>query len=164
MNTKDFRIFILLLLCLVLTLQGFTQKEGRLEIRNYTFKNEKNKPVSLHDFKGKVVILDFWASWCQSCIYSFPTTTEVIRKLEGKGVILLTINTDKQRSKWTKALRKHQIPGIALYAKKNHPILSALAIQQLPRYIILDKNGRVYEYMAKSPNEEKENILTLLKE
>ena len=143
----------------------FSQTEGRLEIRNYAFKTDKNKTVKLQDFKGKVVIVDFWASWCQSCIYSFPTTTEVMRKLEGKPVVLLTINTDKQKGKWKSALRKYKVPGISLYAPPHkHPALNALAVQQLPRYMLIDKKGRVYQYQSKSPYEEMKAIEMLIAE
>ncbi len=158
------KFFLLFIMILAGVLTCKSQTEGRLEIRNYAFKNSNNQTVRLQDFKGKVVIIDFWASWCQSCIYSFPTTTEVMRKFEGKPVVLLTINTDKQKGKWKSALRKYKVPGISLYASKKHPILNALAVQQLPRYMILDKKGLVYQYQSKSPYEETKTIELLISE
>lgn len=153
----------LFFLCLFLFYQSnFAQ--GRLEIRNYSFKNTKNKTVKLSDFKGKVVIMDFWASWCQPCVKSFPTTTEVLREFEGKDLVFLTINTDKEKRKWKPALKDYHPPGIALYAKKKNPILRALAVEHLPRYVILDKKGLVYFYEASSPYESKAVIRQLLKE
>lgn len=138
--------------------------QSRMEIRDYTFKDMRNKNVHLKDYKGKVVVLDFWASWCQPCLVSFPTTTAVMQEFEGQNVVLLTIGTDKGKRHWKQAVNKHKPPGIALYAKPKHPALTALAVQYLPRYVILDKKGQVYSHEAASPYEEKEAIRKLLAE
>lgn len=153
-----------LFLVFICLLSNLSLAQGRLEIRNYSFKDTHNKTVKLGDFKGKVVILDFWASWCQPCVKSFPTTKEVMREFEGQEVVFITINTDKEKYKWKPALKQYKPPGIALYAKKKNPILRALAVEHLPRYVILDKKGLVYQYEAKSPYEERLAIRRLLKE
>lgn len=136
----------------------------RLSINDYVFKDDHNRKVHLSDFKGKVVILDCWASWCQPCIASFPTTESILQKNEGQPLVLVTINVDKNKSQWKPALRKYHVPGIHLYAKSKHPIHKALGIQQLPRYIILDKKGKIYSLTAKSPYEEQEAIQILMNE
>lgn len=160
------KYFLLLFMLYLGNIVAFAQNSqaGRLEIRDYVFKDEYNRRVHLSDFKGKVVILDFWASWCQPCIASFPTTKGVLRVREGQPLVLVTVNVDKQKILWKPAVRKHNVPGVHLYAKQKHPAYRALAIKQLPRYVILDKKGRVYQYDAKSPYEEQAAIDMLLKE
>ncbi len=155
-------LLVVFLSCISLSAQN--SQAGRLEIRDYVFKDEYHRRVHLSDFKGKVVILDFWASWCQPCIASFPTTKGILRVREGQPLVLVTVNVDKQKFLWKPAVKKHNVPGIHLYAKQKHPAYRALAIKHLPRYVILDKKGRVYLYDAKSPYEEQAVIDMLLKE
>lgn len=145
---------------------SFVQAQDvRLSINDYRFKAQKGK-VKLSDFKGKVVVLDFWASWCQSCIVSFPTTKGVLENhfYGEKNLVFINVNTDKKRRIWKAALRKHHPPGIAVYANSKHPSLSQLGLTHLPRYVIIDKKGKVYEHEARSPYEEKATIEKLLKE
>jgi len=153
-------IFLLLIISDVIFAQ-----DTRLSIRDYSFKTTKGK-IKLSNFKGKVVVLDFWASWCQPCIVSFPTTKGVLENhfYGEKNLIFINVNTDKKKRIWKTALREHKPPGIAAYANSKHPSLAQLGITHLPRYVIIDKKGNVYEHDARSPYEEKIAIAKLLKE
>jgi len=81
----------------VLTLKKTTQeiktKFGTIRARNFTLKNIFGQSVSLSSLKGKVVVLDFWATWCTPCIAAFPTLQETVNKYKNdKGVTFLLID------------------------------------------------------------------------
>lgn len=65
----------------------------------FTATDKNGKPVSLADFKGKVVVVDFWASWCPPCRASMPHNQEVAKKLQGEGlpVVLLAVDNSEKR-------------------------------------------------------------------
>ncbi|MFN0202755.1 MAG: TlpA family protein disulfide reductase [Bacteroidia bacterium] len=155
-------------ICFLFTQIGFAQIDNTLQrtlIENYRFQDANGKKVRLSDFKGKVVVLDFWASWCQSCIVSFPTNQNIMQgEFYDKPVVLLTINVDANKSAFKKAVKQHKPPGIVVYAKPKHKIKKKLAVTFLPRYALIDKKGKLYSPKTRSLYEEKQTVRDLMKE
>ena len=73
-----------------------------------------HKPVKLSDFRGKVLVLDFWATWCGPCQASMPHTQEVSEKYKDQGVVVLGVCTEDKRDKYEAWVQKNQskYPGI----------------------------------------------------
>lgn len=124
--------------------------KGMPLVPNFTLTNEKGESVSLSDYSDKVVILNFWASWCPPCKAEMPEFNEMNAELKGsKDVVLLTINmTDGQRETKEKALK---------YLKDNNYNLNVLfdvdgiaagifGIESIPTTAIIDKEGYLHAY------------------
>lgn len=62
---------------------------------DFTLLNLDGEPVTLYDYRGQIIVLDFWATWCSPCIKSFPHLHEVIDRNESQGVVLLIVSLDK---------------------------------------------------------------------
>jgi thiol-disulfide isomerase/thioredoxin len=74
---------------------------------NPTFTSLDNNTNHLHDFKGKVIILNFWATWCAPCVVEFPSLLE-LAALREEDIVLIALSVDAQRSSINPFLQKHQ--------------------------------------------------------
>ena len=118
--------------------------------------------ISLKDFKNKVVILDFWATWCAPCIASFPAFQKVIDKYkEDKDVIFLFINLDSNGND-----RRLEISDFLIERKYNFEVLldskgtiaQSYSVTSLPTKIVVNKKGRINFRNSGSKKDEQEMI------
>jgi thiol-disulfide isomerase/thioredoxin len=79
------------------------------EAYNFTATNEKGNTVSLHDFSGKYVLLDFWASWCKPCRAAIPHLKELYNQYHSKGFDIISVSIDEDSSAWVNAIRQENI-------------------------------------------------------
>lgn len=105
----------------------------------------KGKMVTLDGFKGKVVFVDFWASWCGPCKQEFPEINRFISKYNDKDVVVLAVNVDKQRSHAEEFLAK--IPDlsgkITVVLDPDSKVVSLYNARMMPTSFIIDKAGVV---------------------
>lgn len=116
---------------------------------NFTLKDENGKQVSLSDFKGKVVLLDFWGVHCGPCIYNLQNEIpEVHKKYKGKNMVFISICVEDTESSWKDAIKSYKIVGINLFAKDwtQNPVCRAFKIGAIPHYILIDKKGNFADY------------------
>lgn len=120
-------------------------------------KDKDNKPVKLSDFKGKVVYLDFWASWCSPCRYQMKNGAPGLHAkfADNKDVVFLYVSLDTDSAKWKGAIAEDKIEGLHLLAEGEYEskIAKVFNIHGIPRYVILDKEGRIFDNDAPRPSE-----------
>ena len=108
------------------------------------------KPVKVSDFKGKVVILDFWATWCGPCINSMPHTQEVAAQYKDQGVVVLASCTSDARDKfdaWVKA-NQEKYPDMLfshdpLERSDDRASRKLYGVGGIPQQFIIDREGKV---------------------
>ena len=120
---------------------------------DFTLNDINGKPVKLSDYKGKVIYLDFWASWCTPCIYKMKNSQIWKSQYESKGVVFLYISLDEDQYKWKNFLRANNFLGIHVVAGEKGAYKSTIAkkykVKKLPSMFLLDKDGKVYYNSAK---------------
>jgi thiol-disulfide isomerase/thioredoxin len=112
----------------------------------FILKNDKGQSVSLTDFKGKVVYIDFWGIGCGPCIYDIEKHIPGLhKKYKDKEVVFINICVDAKESEWKEALSKYKLDGINLIAEgwTDHPVCKAYNISGIPHYVLVDKNGKI---------------------
>ena len=164
------KLLVIFLLCLPLL--SWAVKEGKVKVLKkgdlcpeFVFKDMEGKEVSLEQFKGKYVVIDVWASWCQPCKREFPYLKELEEKYKDKNVVFVSISCDAQEQRWRFELGFLQERlKLQWWIAGNKEFMSVFEIAALPRMILLDKKGRVAELGLPKPSDTKfEKMLEKLK-
>lgn len=114
-------------------------------VQDGKLQDQKGKPVSLSAYtgKGKVVLLDFWASWCAPCKKEFPNLKNLYAQYKDKGLEIVAVSIDEDRNEWQKAIQENQLPWIQLVDDAEGTVATAFGVQSIPYTLLLDKNGNV---------------------
>lgn len=134
----------------------------------FTYPDIKGNMISLDSFRGKVVYVDVWTTWCGPCKYEFPFQKKLEAELKGKDIVFVNISVDydKDKQAWEEMVEEKGLGGYQLFAKgpwEEKKIVQDYAIVGVPCYIIIDKEGKLVEVNASRPSnpETKEKLLKL---
>ena len=103
-----------------------------------SFKLEGKLPDAL---KGKIIVVDFWASWCAPCAKSFPVLDELQKKYADR-VVVLAVNVDEKKSKMDAFLEKHAV-SFTIVRDAEQKLVAAVEPATMPTSFILDATGKV---------------------
>lgn len=118
----------------------------------FTLKDNKGKAISLSDYKGKHLLIDFWAYWCGPCIKGFPELKEIRKSYPEDKLSILSISTDKDYDKWIEAVEKHKLPWTQVIdeTKLGTDIGSKYAVVSIPHLVLISPEGEIiyiHEYV-----------------
>ena len=121
---------------------------------DFTYPGVDGKEVSLSDFKGKVVLIDVWATWCAPCRGEIPHLKKLEKEMEGTDVVFLGVSLDEARNKqkWLDFIEKEKLGGIQLFANGWSKITKDYRINGIPRFIVIDRKGNVVSFDAPRPS------------
>ncbi len=94
------------------------------------------------DLKGKVVLVDFWASWCAPCKASFPAMAELHQRFAGRGLVILAISVDQDGKAYARFLDKNH-PPFATVRDLDQKLVAAFGAQTMPTSFLVDRQGVV---------------------
>lgn len=113
---------------------------------DFSLKDLDGKDVSLNDFRGKWVVLDFWGSWCIWCVRGIPEMKEVYKELSPK-VEFIGIDCGDTPEVWKNAVKQYELPWVNVYNPEDGPILTHYEIQGFPTKVIINPEGFIYDYV-----------------
>ena len=133
----------LIAICLTLALAGFAQSNSAEKIPQVSLKDLKGKTVRLSDFKGKVVVLDFWATWCAPCLSEIPELIKWQKEYENQGLQIVGIAyPPTNRAKVRSFARRNKINYPILFgSKKTRELFDSE--DTMPLTVIIDKDGSI---------------------
>lgn len=119
--------------------------------------SNKGKWVDIKDFRGKVVYIDFWGSWCKACLLNIPYSKTLKEKFKDKDVVFLYLDFYDTSEKWKSAIEKYKIEGTHLKVEKADEEYFDRVFnisQGFPRYALIDKSGKLVTISAPQPQEQ----------
>lgn len=130
-----------------------------------SLKDTNGKNYTFADFRGKVVIVDVWATWCCSCIEKMPKFMQLKNEFKPyKDILFLTISIDRKsnRDKWLKAIKENNMTDMLNLISDptaNSHFETEYHITGIPRYFIIDKEGKIVTVFAPGPGEEMKTLI-----
>ena len=105
-------------------------------------KDVHGNTVRLSDFRGKVVFLNFWATWCAACVVEMPSMEKLHRRLKDKDFVMIAINVQESDAQVNAFYEKLKLSFTALL-DANGEVATGFAVNALPTTFVLDKEGRI---------------------
>lgn len=116
---------------------------------------------SIQKYQGQVVYIDFWASWCGPCKDSFPWLNQIHQKYKSKGLTIIGINLDKDKSKAEEFLKKNPALFPIIYNAEGN-LAKQFHVKGMPYSVIIDKTGKViHEHIGFHQDKTQEYIQTI---
>lgn len=112
---------------------------------DFAFPDVNGKKWSPKDFKGKYLIIDFWASWCGPCRAEIPHLKEVYKKYKNKGLEILAVSVDAKEADWKKAMAEEKMAWPQINAKESKPVMASYLFSGIPYLVVVDKEGNIIE-------------------
>lgn len=120
---------------------------------NFAMSDTSGKPVSLESLKGKVVLLDFWASWCGPCRMENPNVVRAYNKYKDKGFTVFSVSLDNSREKWLQALKKDGLTWTHVSELRGWDTSAGKLyhVTGIPATFLIDKNGKIIARNLRGP-------------
>lgn len=160
MNRICFTLFLM-----AVSLNLFSQMRPGQIAADLSLPDLNGKPVSLSELKGKVILIDFWASWCGPCRHNNPRLVKLYSKYHGKGLEIYGISLDEDIESWKKAVHHDKLLWIQVIDDKGWEAQSAsvYGVDAIPSSFLIDKQGVIRFINTEGPELEN-NVRDLLKD
>lgn len=112
-------------------------------------------PVAISSLKGKYVYIDVWATWCGPCCAEIPDLKKLETKFHDKNIQFVSISVDHSKAAWLKKITDDEMTGIQLYGGPKAAVMKEFRIDGIPRFILLDRDGRVLDAEMSRPSNPK---------
>ena len=136
---------------------------GTVSAPEIALPNAAGQQMKLSDLKGKVVLIDFWASWCGPCRAENPNVVKMYRKFKNKGFTVFSVSLDEEPTKWREAIAKDQLEWnthVSDLKGWKSSVVATFGIEAIPFTVLVNQEGKI---IGKNLREEKlEEALTKL--
>ncbi|PWJ54982.1 thiol-disulfide isomerase/thioredoxin [Dyadobacter jejuensis] len=141
-------------------LKDYNELKTGMPMKDLEMRDINGKAFKLSDLKGNLVYIDVWATWCGPCVGEFPYSVKLTKRYSNQPDLkFLYVSVDEDTDKWKKFLEKnsqikgfHGIQNSEFLADSNH-VTKLYKINGIPRYILIDKDGKIVTANAKRPSE-----------
>src|SRR5262245_28873693 len=110
----------------------------------------EGEKIKLSNYRGKVVLVDFWATWCPPCRKMIPQEKELVARMQGRPFVFIGVSADHSRDALTRFLEREPMPWPHLYDGYGGPLARKWSADSLPMFFIIDAHG-VIRYRLDMP-------------
>lgn len=144
---RDFFIATSIIISVVFSTAVFAENNAKLA-PDFSLPGVNNSQINLADYRGKVVLVDFWASWCTPCIRSFPWMDKIVEKYGEQGFEIIAINMDQEAILAKKFLTRYP-NKLTIAFDPQGVVAEQYEVMGLPNSFILNKQGEiVYKHVG----------------
>ncbi len=120
----------------------------------FKYKDINGKEYALEELKGKLVYIDFWATWCGPCRHELPFLEEVEKAYQGKKVTFISMSVDDDMVAWDKMVKEKKMEGLQLHADGawSSTVVKDYQIKGIPTFVLIDENGFIITPSAPRPS------------
>lgn len=105
--------------------------------------SDGSRSIALRDYRGKTVVLNFWATWCGPCVEELPSLLQMQRDLKDKNVVVLAVSIDVDQAAYEKFLKDHGVTAITSIRDPKQRVPDEYGTHMWPESYIIDRNGVV---------------------
>ncbi|MEJ2882720.1 TlpA family protein disulfide reductase [Pedobacter sp. GR22-6] len=121
----------------------------------FAYPDKEGKTVSMASLKGKVVLVDVWATWCGPCRAEIPHLKKLEEEMKGKDVAIISLSTDAvtDKEKWLKMIKDENLGGTQLFAGgPGNEFSQYYKVNTIPRFLVFDKEGKIVTVDSPRPS------------
>lgn len=146
------------------TMPNFRELKHALKMPQFDLKTIYGTDVNLSDYKGKVVVLNVWATWCRPCVAEIPELITAQKALKDSDVRVIGVAVDGGNVDLKKFLDKIRAPGFETFIDNKQAIPGKMGVSVVPTNFIIDGNGNLVAYAEGYLPWENPQIISFLKE
>jgi len=164
-----FKVLFLILLIVSLVVPAFSMGETEdldlsgAEAIDFTLPNLSGEEITLSDYQGKVVFLNFWATWCPPCRKEMPSMQKLYEKLKGKDFEMLAVAMDRSGQSVVAPFVKEGGYTFPILLNPSGAIASKYMVRGIPATFIIDKQGRIIDRVVGARNWDSDSVIKKLK-
>ena len=141
-----FKLFFTFVAILSFTANGWSQALPALERPSpmptiLSWQNPEGQKETISNYRGKVVLLNLWATWCGPCVYELPQLNDLQKRYKSAGLEVITLSTDDTPEKIKEFFKRYEIDQLKAYTSSNKMIPQSLNVQSLPATFLINKDG-----------------------
>lgn len=143
--------------------EGINRVEPPVLAPDFIISNLINNSISLSDLKGKVIFLNFWASWCGPCTQEMPSIESLYQKTKDNNIEILTVNLGESKESIQEYIKKNSF-NFSVIPDTNNEIAAIYGVRSIPTTYIIDTNGNIIAGKLGAHEWDNKNIQKILKE
>jgi peroxiredoxin len=111
----------------------------------FSLPNQYGDTINLSDFKGNILLLDFWASWCPPCRKENPNMVDLYKKYNSKGLQILSVSLDSKNEKWLSAIKDDGLiwTNVSELKEWESQVVDLYKINSIPHTVLINKEGNI---------------------
>jgi len=139
---RTFTASVLFIVFNITMFAAYAEEDKNQLAQDFTLKSSSGKNIKLSELRGQVVMLNFWASWCGTCIKQFTILNKFHQQYKDKGFTVLAINIEEKSKKAARIAQKQNLKMPVLFDTYNH-VSRYYSVSSIPVSILIDRDGNI---------------------